>query len=121
MDDDQPLAFLVVEDEALIAMTVMDMIEDMGHRVIASAATTAKAIDLIARHRGRIDACILDANLGGASSAPVADALREAGIPFLVASGYDGDQLRHLGFKEVALAKPFRRRDLTSALGGLRR
>lgn len=121
MADDRSLAILVVEDEALIAMTVIDMIEDMGHTVIGSAATVMKAVDLIGLLGSRIDACVLDANLGGTSSAPVAAALRTAGIPFLVTSGYDGEQLQHFGFTEATLVKPFRRRDLTAALHGLRR
>jgi hypothetical protein len=36
-----------------------------------------------------VDGAILDINLGGETSFPVADVLRERGIPFVLATGYD--------------------------------
>lgn len=116
MADDRRLAILVVEDEFLIAMTLTDMIEDLGHDVARTAGSVERAVEVIRRHSGEIDGCILDVNLGGTSSAPVADALRDAGIPFLLASGYAGEQLARMGFAEVALEKPFRRDQLAAAL-----
>ncbi|EKV28924.1 Response regulator receiver [Caenispirillum salinarum AK4] len=119
MADDGTLALLVVEDEALIAMTLTDMIEDLGHQVIGSCGNVDQAVDIIVRRRAEIDGCILDANLGGTSSAPVARSLRDAGIPFLLASGYGGCELARLGFSEPALEKPFRRDQLATALDNL--
>ena len=42
---------------------------------------------------GRIDAAILDVNLDGERVAPVADALRERGIPFVFSSGHAREAL----------------------------
>jgi two-component system, response regulator PdtaR len=40
----QPLRVLVIEDDALIAMLLGEMLSDLGHRVCATAATPAEAI-----------------------------------------------------------------------------
>src|SRR3954452_13708464 len=77
---------LVVEDEAMIAMLVEDMVLDFGSEVVGPAARMDEAIRL-ARH-AELDAAILDINVGGTVVFPVADVLRERGIPFIFATGY---------------------------------
>jgi DNA-binding response OmpR family regulator len=113
------LRLLVVEDEALIAMMLEDILEDLGHEVIAVAASVSMALRAIESRRADFDAAILDANLNGASASPIASALRAAEIPFLLASGYEGAELRRLGFGETALRKPYRREDVRRALAPL--
>lgn len=81
-----PLRILVVEDEPLIAMVIEDFLETLGHAVAGSADSVETALALVAD--GGFDAAILDVNLrGGEASWPVADALRSAGKPFLLATG----------------------------------
>ena len=52
---------LVVEDEALVALGVSSMMEDMGHQVCGIAASVAEALDLSRTHQP--DLVLMDVNL----------------------------------------------------------
>jgi CheY-like chemotaxis protein len=84
---------LVVEDEYLIAMSLRDHLEARGSIVIGPVPSVEEAISLIESHR-KIDAAILDVNLGGAMVYPVADVLLSRKVPFIFASGYEDTDLR---------------------------
>ena len=77
MSDRPRCRVLVVEDEAMIAMLVEDMILDFGSEVVGPAAQMDEALRLA--RQGELDAAILDINVGGAVVFPVAEVLREAG------------------------------------------
>ena len=62
------------------------------------------------------DAAVLDLNLAGDSAAPILEALRAMGIPFVIASGYDQNELRSMGCDGPLVRKPYSARDLTQAL-----
>jgi len=109
---------LVVEDEMVVAMMLEGLLKDLGYRVI-KAARVGRAANLAATEA--IDVAILDVNLAGAPSYPVAEALRRRGIPFVFASGYAPGSL-HADFQDVpVLRKPYLshdvRRLLAEALG----
>ncbi len=103
----------------LISMMLEDMLGDLGHCVLDVAQEVDVALELIRRRADEIDAAVVDANLAGQSAAPVAAALRVKGIPFIIASGYEGDQLKSLGFDEAYLRKPYRSDEVDGALKGL--
>ena len=63
---------LVVEDEALIAVMVEDMLSDMGSDIVGPASTIDEALQL-ARTEA-IDAAVLDVNVRGQRIDPVAEA-----------------------------------------------
>jgi len=112
----EPARILLVEDEPLIAMMLEDVLETLGHSVAAVCDSVAGALARLGD--GGIDAAILDVNLrGGEQSWPVADALADRGIPFVLASGGGkGDRpARHMGVP--ALPKPFGMADVQRALG----
>ncbi|MCW6510059.1 response regulator [Lichenifustis flavocetrariae] len=68
------LRVLVVEDEALIALNLICLLEDLGHLVLGPAATSAQALALASE--GGIDLAFVDLNLlDGATGASVARAL----------------------------------------------
>ena len=52
---------LIVEDEALVALELEELLLDEGFEVVGSAANAAQAIDLGRRHRP--DLALLDLNL----------------------------------------------------------
>lgn len=112
------LRLLVVEDESLIAMEFECLLEDLGH--LGIAGTPDGALRLLSELSGQIDAVVLDANLGGRSAAPVAHALRARSVPFVIASGYEPAELRHLGFEEAGVGKPYSREAMRQALDRLR-
>lgn len=107
------LRVLLVEDEPIIAMTAEDMLEILGCAVVASAATLGEA--LAAAGAGGFDVAMLDINLNGVVSLPVADALKAAGTPFIFTTGYGaGGCGPH---EDVPLVtKPYRIVDLAQAL-----
>ena len=77
---------LLVEDEAMIAMLIEDMLVELGCDVVATAAKLDDAVSLA--QSGSFDLAFLDLNLRGVASYPVAQALRERGIPFAFVTGY---------------------------------
>ena len=108
------LRVLLVEDEPIIAMTAEDMLDALGCAVVASAATLDEALSVCG---GRdFDVAMLDINLNGVDSLPVADALKQAGTPFIFTTGYGaGGCGPHADVPLVT--KPYRLADLQDALG----
>jgi CheY-like chemotaxis protein len=54
---------LLVEDEGLVALMIEDMLEELGLKVVASAAHVTKACELATR--ATFDLALLDVNLAG--------------------------------------------------------
>lgn len=77
---------LIVEDEYLVAMELVHVLEQSGFAVLGPAPTISAA--LAALENQAPSACILDVNLRGEISGPVARKLRDLNIPFVVSSGY---------------------------------
>ncbi|WBV43774.1 response regulator [Pseudoroseomonas cervicalis] len=105
---------LVVEDEALIAMLVEDALLEAGAAVLGPAATVEEALELFEAERP--EAAVLDINLAGQASTPVADRLVERDVPFVVATGYGAAGLPERHRHVPVLAKPYDPRDLIAAL-----
>ena len=78
-------SILVVEDEPLIAMMLEDFLETLGHSVHATCESVEGAI--AEAEKGGFDVAILDVNLNGETAWPVAHALRNKRIPFVLATG----------------------------------
>ena len=110
------LKLLVVEDEAVISMDLECILEDLGHQVLGVAANVERALELVSRFSADADGAVLDVNLGGKSSVPVAEALRAHGVPFVVASGYEREELEQLGFAEKGVSKPYSATEIDQAL-----
>lgn len=97
---------LVVEDEMLVLMSIEDMLADLGCESVAAAATVDQAVALI--HAQVFDAAILDMNLNGIKSFPLADRLDALGVPFIFATGYSAQDMRE-GYRDRPLLnKPIR-------------
>jgi DNA-binding response OmpR family regulator len=108
---------LVVEDEALVAMLVEDALLDAGFEVLGPAATVEEALSLLDRERP--DAVVLDLNLAGETSTPVADLLASRQIPYVIATGYGASGLPPGHQQAMVLAKPYDPGELISMLGRL--
>jgi CheY-like chemotaxis protein len=108
------LRVLIVEDEMLVAMNIEDMLLDLGHEVAGIASRLGPALALA--RDGAFDVAMLDVNLAGDRSFPVADLLIERGIPFLFATGYGLDGIEEKYRDRPVLQKPFRARDLGTLL-----
>ena len=114
MRDKPRCRVLVVEDEAMIAMHVEDMVEEFGSEVVGPAARIEEALSHASG--AELDAAILDINVGGSVIYPVAHVLEERGIPIIFASGYGSKTLPARFKGRPVLSKPFSFEALTQAL-----
>ena len=112
-----PQNILIVEDEPLIAMMIEDFLDVLGKTLAGSADSVAAALPLVAA--GGIDAAILDVNLRGEKSFPVAAALAERGVPFVFATGGSGDSVDPEWRDRPTLSKPFTMDGIAKALDAL--
>ncbi|WP_174274874.1 response regulator [Sphingomonas bacterium] len=103
---------LVVEDEMLVLMQIETALEELGCSAICAAASVAEALAMLAGQS--FDAAMIDVNLGGEKSYPVADMLTRRGIPFAFSTGY-GDHGNRIDFNDrPTLRKPYVRADLVA-------
>lgn len=105
---------LVVEDEAIVAMLIEDMLGELGFAVVGPAARTGDALALL--EETTINGAILDVNLGDEPSYRIADALIERGIPFIFVTGYGAAGLDSAYRQHPVVQKPFTRARLEQAL-----
>lgn len=110
-----PVRILLVEDEALIALMLEDMVEGMGCAVTGLAPRVGLGLNMA--ETGDFDLAILDVNVAGENIEPVAERLAGRGIPFIFATGYGeaGVPLKFRG--RPVVAKPFRAEQLEDAIG----
>jgi DNA-binding response OmpR family regulator len=104
------LRILVVEDLLLLAELIRDQLEECGCAVVGPVARLSEAMTL-AREEA-LDGAILDVNLGGRLSFPVAGILRERDVPYVFLTGYDDEELFPDEYRGAPrLGKPYRHRD----------
>lgn len=99
-----PCNILLVEDEFLIAMDLQAQIEAAGYRVLGPAATVEEGL-VIAEADG-VSAAILDMNICGSTSFPIAERLAEKGVPFMFLSGNDSHRVLDQFSDRTILTKP---------------
>jgi CheY-like chemotaxis protein len=105
---------LVVEDEMMVLMMIEDTLADLGCETVTAAATVDGALALIETQV--FDAAMLDMNLNGSKSYPVADALAARDVPFVFSTGYSGHDMRD-GYRDrPMLRKPFQRAEVVRVL-----
>jgi CheY-like chemotaxis protein len=102
---------LVVDDEPLIALTIRDIVTELGGVVPAVASRPDQAFSAIEGQS--FDCAILDVNLAGTLSYKIAIALRRRNIPFFYCTGHaDAASV----FPSIAAAprlrKPFKKEEL---------
>ncbi len=114
MDRLSGMRVLVVEDESMVAMIVEEFLEDLGCQVVATASRLDEALDKASNVA--LDAAVLDINLAGRLSYPVAQLLHDRHVPFIFATGYDALALPQALRSVPVLAKPFRQTQLAEAL-----
>jgi CheY-like chemotaxis protein len=110
------LRVLVVEDEALVSMLLEDMLSDLGCLIVGPSMRLADALALVADDSQAIDVAVLDVNLGGERSFPVAAALDAKNRPFVLSTGYDEGGIDERWRGRPVLRKPFLPHQLERAL-----
>lgn len=104
MKDVKARVFLV-EDEDLVSMLTEGMLSDLGYEVAASAANLESGMAIAAQDS--FEVAVLDINLHGKQSYPIAEILRDRRIPFVFVSGYAGKGIAPEFAGVSALQKPF--------------
>lgn len=106
---------LVVEDEVMISWMLENTLTTFGCVIVGPAARLNQALE-IASTTADIDAAVLDINLDGEKSYPVADALAARGVPFVFSTAYQRDRLQD-GYKTCPMIqKPYHSSTLREAL-----
>ena len=108
------LRVIVIEDEMTIALLIEDMLIELGHEVVGTAMRLSQALELA--RTAAADYAILDVNLDGRMSYPVADILSDRGVPFAFASGYGPTGLDARFVDCPVLTKPFNSANLAEVL-----
>ncbi len=115
LDQQHKRRVLIVEDEPIVSMSLEMILEIAGFEVAGVATTLQEALSKV--DEPRFDVAVVDVNLRGAFSGPFAEALRKAGIPFVVVTGYDHERYREKFPPDTRfLQKPYRGEALTEAL-----
>lgn len=107
---------LVIEDEYLVAQIVVDLLEDAGAEVLGPIGWLEEALSFIEDVSNRFDAAVLDVNLHGKKSYPLADALARRAIPFTFATGYGREFIDEAYRDYPRCEKPLNQSVLVAAL-----
>jgi len=86
--DEHSITVLVVDDDALIAMSTVEMLEDLGHEAV-NGGSPARALEIL-KNGQHVDLLITDYSMPRMNGVELAKAVRELrpGLPILLASGY---------------------------------
>lgn len=110
----EALKVLIVEDDALIAMDLADLLIAMGHGVCATAATEADAV--AAAMRCEPDLMIVDGNLDeGSGISAMRQILARGYVSHLYITG-DPREIESLTQDATVLSKPFNMHDLAAGI-----
>jgi two-component SAPR family response regulator len=106
---------LVVEDEFLLAMELEGLLNRHGCEVLGTASTVEWALAMLYSQQPEI--VLLDVNLKGQRATPVAAALIDRGVPFVLMTGYSEAQLSEPELRDAPrLEKPVSCRALGRAM-----
>jgi len=108
------LRVFVVEDEALISMLMEYYLEELGCKIVATASRLPDALEKAATLEA--DVVVLDVNLAGQLSYPVAEVLMARSIPIVFATGYGNGGLPPALKGLTLLVKPFTEDQFAAAL-----
>lgn len=97
---------LVVEDEYWTAAEAAGRLKELGAEVSGPVGTLCEAMDLVERSDSKLDAALLDINLNGRMTYPVAAFLRMRSIPFAFITGYDDRHIPAFYRSTLTVTKP---------------
>lgn len=101
----------------LVLMNMEFTLADLGCESVAAASTVDEALALMKNQI--FDVAVLDVNLNGHESYPIADALAAGGVPFAFSTGYSDGGMRDDYRDRPVLRKPYRHERLVQILSGL--
>ncbi|MEO8748443.1 MAG: response regulator [Rhodanobacter sp.] len=111
------LRVIVIEDDHLLAETLVDSLTALEYQVLAQANSVAQALQSI--ETVACDFAIVDLYLKGETALPVLDKLCERHIPFLVATGAYVEDIPARYLTAPRLSKPYDMHELQHAIEAL--
>jgi two-component sensor histidine kinase/CheY-like chemotaxis protein len=105
---------LLVEDEAMVALMMKELLVEIGFAVIGPFANVDDAITAL--NGNTVDAAVLDINLNGQFVYPVTEVLNARRIPFVFVTGYAPETLDQRFSDVPLLQKPIDRERLRMAI-----
>jgi CheY-like chemotaxis protein len=112
---EQGARILIVEDEPFIALTLEDMLLELGFTVAGTVAHVPEALAFL-EGENPIDAALLDVNIGSQKIDPVADLLAARACPFVFTTGYGRSGVPAAHNTRAVVQKPFRLEEIATAL-----
>lgn len=109
------LTVFVVEDEALVALHLEDMLADLGCTVVGPAMRLDRAFEMVEKGL-TADVAVLDVNVAGQPIFPLAEKLAERGMPLVFATGYGRSGLPPEWHSRPVLQKPYTMEDVAAGL-----
>lgn len=107
---------LVIEDDYLVAQVLCDLLEELGAVTVGPIGWASEALAFIESSEANFDSAIIDVNLHGEKSYPVAEALMRRNVRFALATGYGADGLDEAYRSLPRCEKPFDQNALIAAL-----
>jgi DNA-binding NtrC family response regulator len=105
-DDIRGRRILIAEDEAMIALDLESVLQDLGCEIIGPVANVEDIVEQCEAHHP--DGALLDINLRGKQVFAVLPRLIQQGVPVIITSGYDDVTLIPQDFRELPrISKPF--------------
>ena len=101
------LSVLIAEDNAFIAISLANLLQELGCAVVGPFARVDNCLAEVAR--SKLDGALLDINLVGGEVYPVAYELKRRGTPFIFCTGCMQGSLPEAFRNAPYLVKPFER------------
>lgn len=106
---------LLVEDDFLVAISLVRMLNGMGCEVIGPIPSVEEGT--ASAERDEFEGAVLDVNIHGGHSGPIAEIVRNSGRPLLFITGYGSPSALPGDLRRLPrLSKPVSRESLQAAL-----
>lgn len=110
------LKVLAVEDESLVAMQLEDMLYEFGCELVGLAMRVNRGVEM-AEQLPQIDFAVLDVNIAGDKVYPIAEKLRQRGVPLVFATGYGRAGVDEVWHDCPIVQKPYTASELELHIG----
>jgi response regulator NasT len=106
MESNLKTRVLIVEDEALVAWLLRDMLEEHGYDVVGVASTEEAALELV--HRDHPTVAVVDVKLKHGDGIAAAREMAREGVGVLFLTGHGSNLVAESGLTTGVVEKPFR-------------
>ncbi len=115
----QGLRVFVVEDNRMVAASLVEALKYSDATVVGVIDNLEEAIAFVERRHREIDIAMLDVDLSGVMSYPIADMLQRHAVPFIFTTGYDNASMDRAYRSFPVCMKPFNLDSIVSAIRGV--